>query len=82
MSKAVRAGYYWPTMREDCTRRVQTVSTTRRLAQGAARRAKFDLQPVAVSHLGNQHSGALSFGDKADEVPCSGHRVLHEMDRD
>ena len=52
---------------------VQAVSTTRRLAQGAARRAEVDLQPMVISHVGNRHYGALSFGDKADKVPCSVH---------
>jgi len=60
---------------------VQTVSTARRLAQDAARRAEVDLQPVVVSHVRNRHFGALSFGGKTDEVPCGSHRVLHEVDR-
>ena len=59
---------------------VQAVSTTRLLAQGAARRAQVDLQPVAFPYMGNRYPGALSSGDKTDEVPRGRHRVLHEVD--
>ena len=43
--------------------------------------AEIDLQPMALPHMGNQYSGAFPFGDKADEVFDSRHRVLHEVDR-
>ena len=40
----------------------------RRLAQGTSRGVEVDLQPLAVSYMGNRHSGTLSIGDQADEV--------------
>ena len=60
---------------------MQAVSTARRLVQGAARRVEFDLQPVAISHMGNRYSGALSFGGKTNEIPCGSHKVFYEVDR-
>jgi len=60
---------------------LQTMPATRRLAQNAPRRAKINLQPLAVSYVGNRYSGALSVGDQANEVLGCSDRVLHEMDR-
>ena len=47
---------------------LQTMPTTRRLAQGASRGVEVDLQPLAVSYLGNRHPGTFPAGDQADEV--------------
>jgi len=50
-------------------------------AQGAARGAQVDLQPLAFLYMGNRYPGFFPFGDKAYEVPRGHHRVLHEVDR-
>ncbi|XP_068476208.1 uncharacterized protein [Phaseolus vulgaris] len=36
---------------------------------------------MAIPYVGNRYSGALSFGNKADEAPHGCHRVLHEVDQ-
>jgi len=46
-----------------------------------ARGAQVDLQPLGFPYMGYRYPGALSFGDKADEVPRGHYRVLHEVDR-
>jgi len=81
-SKTIRAGYYWPTIREDCTRYAQQCKQCQQHADWhKAPPEELDLQPLAIPHLGNRHSGTLSLGDTADEVPHGRHRVLHEVDR-
>jgi len=59
---------------------VQAMPATRQLAQGTPRRVEVDLQPMAISYLGDRHSGALSFGSATDEVPRGCHRILHKVD--
>jgi len=78
-SKAIRAGYYWPTVREDYMRYTQQCKQCQQ--QGAARGAQVDLQPLPFPYMGNQYPEALAFGNKAYEVPRGRHRVLHEVDR-
>ena len=60
---------------------LQAVSAARRLAQGALRRVEVNLQPLAVPHVGNRHSGTLLASDQANEVFGRGDRILHQMDR-
>jgi len=47
---------------------------TRRLAQGPPRRAKVNLQPLAVPYVGNRYFGTFSVGDQANEVFGCGNR--------
>ena len=47
---------------------LQAMPAARRLAQSASRGVEVDLQPLAVSYLGNRHPGTIPAGDQADEV--------------
>ena len=59
---------------------LQAMPAARRLAQGAPKRAKVNLQPLAVPYLGNRYSRTLSIGDQTNEVFGCRDRVLHKVD--
>ena len=44
------------------------------------RGVEIGLQPMAISDLGGQYSGAFPFGGTTNEVPCGWHRIFHEVD--
>ena len=83
-TRTVRAGYYWPTNEgrlQEIRPALQAMPAVRRLAQGTPRRVKVNLQPLAVPHVGNRHSGALLVSDQENEVFGCGDRILHKMDQ-
>ncbi|XP_068475169.1 uncharacterized protein [Phaseolus vulgaris] len=80
-SKVVRAGYYWPTMREDCIRHAQRCKQCQQHA---------DWHKAPPEELRSIYSpwpfhtweiDILGPFDQADEVSGGGYRILHEVDR-
>ena len=82
--KAVRAGYYWSTMREDCTRYAQRCKQSQQHAnwhKAPLEELRSIYSPWSFHTWGNWHSRAIPSSCSTDEVPRSCHWVLPKVDR-
>ncbi|RDX67005.1 hypothetical protein CR513_54170, partial [Mucuna pruriens] len=76
-SKIARAGYYWPTLKNncmECCQRVVEVTTT-------PKAAALHHLTLAISQMGGGHPGIVPTNAKSSEVSDNGNRLLHEMNR-
>ena len=81
--KALRQGYYWPTMKVDCMRYAQRrqVPTVLTSVKSPSRRAYFNDEPMVVCHLGDWSNWSTPQRNRQRAICCSGYWLLHQMGR-
>nr|GEZ16597.1 reverse transcriptase domain-containing protein [Tanacetum cinerariifolium] len=84
VAKAVRLGYYWPTMHRDARDMIRKCSDCQ-IHRPVTRHPQQPLTPITAPwpfyKWGNRHSRPLSGGAGEGQIPDSRHGLLHKVDR-
>ncbi|GJV81801.1 reverse transcriptase domain-containing protein [Tanacetum coccineum] len=83
VAKALRTGYYWPTMHKDARALIKACQECQvhKPVQESAGKIESDHISMAILQMGYRHSRAFPGRTRQSQIPNSGYGLLYQVDR-